>query len=150
MQKIFKENYQSPFTECGLIREKPSAQEKLDQYLNYVQEEEAKGKQFAEIGEFMEDMADFSKISAFRADPYVGPFFQNPWMARMISIGIWLLLLALPLEHVLMAVQGKEKFSILKTAALGILFLFFTMNFCYYRRLKKKAFRGGNEDEPSV
>lgn len=134
------ENLQGSLDLCNLIiREQTMDHGKLDQYLNYVHEEETKGKQFAEIGELMEDMADFSKISAFRGDPYMGLMFQNPWTARIISAAIWLLLFSLPMEELLSAVLAKEPFSILKFTLFGILFVLYHVDFLNFRRAKKKA-----------
>lgn len=133
------ETLQGALDLCNLmIKEQPFDDNKLDQYLNYVKEEEENGKQFAEIKELMEDMAEFSKISAFRADPYVGTLFQNPWLAGILSFAIWLCLLALPVSHLLLAVFGKETFSITKMVILCALFLFYSVNFLDFRRRKRK------------
>lgn len=68
----------------------------VDYYLNYVKEEESRGTHFAELDEFLGDFADFTQITKFIGDPYVGRFLINPVVFRTITIIVFLWSVALP------------------------------------------------------
>ena len=58
---------------------------KIDQYLNYVHEEEAAGKQFAEIEELLEEIVEYTKASASNWNPAIVWLLQKPWIARFVA-----------------------------------------------------------------
>lgn len=75
----------------------------VDAWLNYVHEEEEKGQRFVQAEELLEDLTEFTGLSSFRFDPYVGRFFKNHWVARTLAA---LLVLSLVTEAVLSVVSG--------------------------------------------
>lgn len=75
----------------------------VDYYLNYVEAEEHNGNKFAGIDELLEDFSDFTKISLFRGDPYLGRFFRNPWTARILALVLFSCFIVLPILDVLTA-----------------------------------------------
>lgn len=73
----------------------------VDFYLNYVETEEHSGKKFAGAEELLEDFSDFTGISQFRGDPYLGRLFANPWAARILSLILLVCLIAFPAWDIL-------------------------------------------------
>lgn len=79
---------------CSRILKEPDpSQIDVDSYLSYVKTEEDRGTKFAELNELLEDVADFSGLTPFRSDPYVGHFLQ--WHGTMpilsvLLIAIWI------------------------------------------------------------
>lgn len=60
----------------------------IDDYLNYVKSEEAKGRKFAEIEELLEDFSAYTKFDLWSASPFIGRFLQTPQAFR-IGRNIW-------------------------------------------------------------
>lgn len=75
----------------------------IDYYLNYVKEEEAQGHRFAEVEELLEDLAEFTRLTQFRGDPYVGKFFRNVWVIRVLSLLAMACIVLVPLEGIINA-----------------------------------------------
>lgn len=64
----------------------------VDAWLNYVHREENNGKRFACAEELLEDLGEFSGLSSFFGDPYLGRFFRHRWTAGLLAV-LWLLLI---------------------------------------------------------
>lgn len=75
----------------------------IDYYLNYVKEEENQGRRFAEVEELLEDLAEFTRLTQFRGDPYVGKFFRNVWVIRALSLLAMACIILVPLEGIINA-----------------------------------------------
>ncbi|MDO4340031.1 MAG: MerR family transcriptional regulator [Eubacteriales bacterium] len=86
-----KEMLQGSIDLCRrLLKEENPENLDIDYFLNYVKEEEEKGTRFAEIDELLEDFAEFTHLSKFRGDPYIGKFLNNVWVMRAITF-IWMI-----------------------------------------------------------
>lgn len=79
----------------------------VDYFLNYVREEEGRGRKFALIEELLDDASDFYGISKFRADPWAGKLMEKKWIVRGIAL-IWLLICILLPAWQIGAGIGKE------------------------------------------
>lgn len=78
---------------CRRIRQEGALEElDVDRWLNYVHEEEGKGQKFAAVEELLEDLAEYSRMAAFRGDPYVGKFFRKKYVAEITALLLLLLL----------------------------------------------------------
>lgn len=83
-----------------ILAENDLEQIDVDYFLNYVREEEGRGRQFALMEELLDDASDFYGISKFRADPWAGKLMQNKWIVRGIAL-IWLLTcIVLPITQI--------------------------------------------------
>lgn len=121
---------------CRKFSEETSMDEvEVDMWLSYVCDQEQKGGKFPEAEEFLEDLAEFSKISSFRYDPYVGKFFQRNWVARSLAV-----LLALSLVLTAFAVWIKGAWYWRHAAAWfwGCYLAALGINFFYYRRWRHR------------
>lgn len=111
----------------------------VDAWLNYVREEEQKGKRFAQAEDFLEDLAEFSKMASFRYDPYVGRFFQNRWAARTLAVLLTLCLLFSAASVILS--RSLERGEVFLSAAVWFWLIFLLclgLNFRHFRRGKRK------------
>lgn len=124
-----------------LSKEQSMAEVDVDTWLNYVHEEEKKGKKFAEAEELLEDLAEYSKAASFRYDPYVGRFFQKRWVARTLAVLLALSLVMVALSSV---IKGGGYMGRAVIWFWGIYLLGFGLNFLYYRRWRH---RDDEEDE---
>lgn len=92
-----------------ILKEQDPENIDFDYYLNYVKEEEAQGRRFAEVEELLEDLAEFSRMTQFRGDPYVGRFFSNVWVARGLSVILAVCALLIPLSAIIRGLGSGTK-----------------------------------------
>lgn len=106
----------------------------IDYYLYYVKEEEEKGKCFAQVEDFLEDLAGFSRTIMFRGDPYVGKLFENVWVARGIAL-LWLgAFLIVPVLDIIIRIRRGEPVTWNSVAAWVMIFLCIGTGFMIYRK----------------
>lgn len=120
-----------------VLTEKEMDSLNVDAYLNYVKEEEAHGKRYAQMEEFLEDLADITSVNRFRGDPYVGGLFKNRWVSRILAVVIVLLVILAPVIHFAeSAAEGR------KMTAFGLLFwivLLLALAVCFiYNFMRRK------------
>lgn len=129
---------------CRILEDEgPLPELPVDQWLEYVHREEADGKKFAAAEEFLEDMAEFSGLAAFRYDPYVGRFFQKRGRTGMLTLLLFLLLLTAVLSIIL---NGSGLVG--RCGVMGfwlIWFLILGVDFCWYRKRSRRERREEEE-----
>lgn len=87
---------------CRILKEEgPLSELNVDEWLQYIHKEEENGKRFAGAEEFLEDLAEYSRFAAFRADPYVGRFFRKRYVAEILAAVTAILLLLAAASSVL-------------------------------------------------
>lgn len=109
----------------------------VDAYLNYVQQEEAGGKKFGRVEEFLDDLADFSRISVLGSDPYVGGLFQNVWVIRGISLLAAILMIGVPIMDIVGSVQRGEGMRWMYLLFWAVLWVCIFWPFLAYRKKEK-------------
>lgn len=101
---VQKEMLQGAIDLCTkLLEEQDVEQIDIDYYLNYVQEEEDKGKHFAAVEELLEDVDEFADVvyqdlaQSFEGYPYMGKALKDTGKSRGAITIIWFLVfLVLP------------------------------------------------------
>ena len=114
----------------------------MDEYLNYVHEEEEKGTRFAAVGELLETITEYTRTDVFYGNSGIIWLFQKPWIARIFSIGIWVALIAIPLLHVINVFQGKEPLKIVMLTVYAVILAAYGTGFLSFWRVRKKYRRG--------
>lgn len=99
----------------------------MDRWLNYVHEEEDRGQKFAAVEEFLGDLAEYSRIAAFRGDPYLGKLFRKRYVAKIIALLLVLLLAGAAVSPFL---EGRGSFQwigfwLIYFVAIGLGFFWF-------------------------
>ena len=123
---------------CELVmREENLDNEKLDQYLNYVHAEEEKGTRFAQAEELLEDLADYTQEAVFHYDPWFAWLFRRPLLAGVLSMALWVVVIAVPLLHLIQVYQGKVLLSIPLLLVYGIILTLFGTGFHSFRKAQK-------------
>lgn len=128
-----------------LLEERQIDDGKLDQYLNYVHEEEARGRKFAEAEELLEDLVEFTRTNIFSWHPGLIWLFQRPWIARLISVGLWIAVMAVPVIHLADYFRGAESLKPVLLIVYGCLMVIYGCAFMTFRKEKKKYLEGGRE-----
>lgn len=142
------ENLQGAMDLCSLIlKEEKIDNEKLDAYLNYVHEEEKKGKQFAQAEELLEDIAEYTKTNVFYSEPYIVWLFRKPWIAKIISAGLWIVVLAVPLIHIYAYLVKAEELNLGLLVVYGVMIVIYGTGFFAFRRAEKGHFKEEEEAE---
>lgn len=125
---------------CRILKEEgPLSELDVDGWLQYVHKEEEGGKRFAAPEEFLEDLAEYSRFAAFRADPYVGRFFRKKYAAEMLAVAAVVSLLLAAASSVLSGggVMGRA------VAGFWVLYLLgFGIDFFWFRRKRRKEEEG--------
>ena len=121
---------------CVVLQENQIDGENLDKYLNYVHEEEANGKRFEEIEELMEDIVEYTKASALNWDPAI---------ARFVAIGVWLLLIIVPVSYLISVFIGREDLKIMLLTVYAIIILIYGTGFAAYHKARKKYLKENEE-----
>ncbi|MEY8428040.1 MerR family transcriptional regulator [Lachnospiraceae bacterium 46-15] len=114
------------------------AEGKLDEYLNYVHEEEEKGIRFAVVEELLETITEYTRTDVFYGYPGIVWLFQKPWIARILSVGIWMALIAVPLLHIINVFQGKEPLKIVMLTVYAVILAVYGTGFLSFWRARKR------------
>lgn len=142
------ENLQGAMDLCSMVlREGKVDNAKLEAYLNYVHEEEKKGKQFAQAEELLEDIEEYTKTNVFRSDPYIVWLFQKPWIAGIISVGLWIAVLAVPLIHIYAYLVKAEELNLWLLVVYGVMIVIYGTGFFAFRRVEKEHLKEEEEAE---
>lgn len=132
------ENLQGAMELCDLVlAEPPVAPEKLDAYLNYIHQEETKGKQFAEVEELLEDMVDYTRTSVLNLNPMLTGLLVQTWGGRLISLGLLVAMIALPVLHLVSVFWGKATLSPVLLSVYGTALILYGMGFFFFRKARR-------------
>jgi len=108
----------------------------VEVYLNYVKEEEAKGKNFAKVDDILIDFAEYTQFDRMAGDPYLGRLFRNPKINR-VAIVLWSLMwLAIPVIGLLDEWLDKDGISTVKLLFWGGWLVMVIGSFWKFRRMK--------------
>lgn len=125
---------------CGLVLMDPGLDaQKVDDYLNYVHEEERQGKQFAQAREWMGDVAEYTRAGLFHNEPWILWLFRKPWIANVCSAGIWIAILSVPLMHSYECIVNGKDWNISLMLLYGVIILVYGAGFLAFRRARKKG-----------
>ena len=125
-QKVLDDHVKEPFD--------------IDYYLKYVKEEEAKGTKFAEVEEFLTELASFSHYDRMWliGDPYVGRFFANTWVNRIAIVLLGAFWIIIPIIGIVDVVADKEAFRPVSLLLWVFWTIVFVASFMRFRKSGKK------------
>lgn len=108
-----KEILQASIDLCEeVLKNDISTEADIDYYLNYVKKEEATGRRFAEIEEFITDFASCTEFDRWAADPVIYRFFKNSKIMKVARI-IWtVVLLVIPIILIIDGCLDADGFPI--------------------------------------
>ena len=142
------ENLQGAFELCDMIlKEENILPEKLDAYLQYVHQEEKKGKQFAQIEELLDDLAEYTKIEIFRYEPCIEWLFRKPWIAKMLSAALGMMIIVIPLINIYAYGVKGEELHLTLIIVYGVMILIYAAGFLAFRRVRKQNSDKGDEEK---
>ena len=123
---------------CGLVMQESEIpeNEKLEEYLNYVYQEEKKGRKFAEVQELLEDIGDYSRIVGVWGLPYIG---IKTWLVGAAVVGVWIFMTVIFVMRVQQAVHDLNSYSVGAAVIWGMLVTAYGSGFLNYLRSRRNA-----------
>lgn len=116
---------------CGMVmKEKEIPEnERLEEYLNYVYQEEKKGRKFAEVRELLENIGDYSTTAGVWGLPFIG---MRTWLVGAGVVGVWLFMIVIFCIRVWEAMQNMNASSVGAAAVWGMLVVVYGTGFLNY------------------
>lgn len=105
--------------------------EKLEEYLNYVYQEEKKGGRFAEVRELLEDLGDYSATAGVWGISFMGMGMRK-WLVGAGAVGVMLFMIVIFGIRVWDAIQNMNAPSIGAAVIWGMLAVAYGTGFLNY------------------
>lgn len=105
--------------------------EKLEEYLNYVYQEEKKGGRFAEVRELLEDLGDYSATAGVWGISFMGMGMRK-WLVGAGAVGVLLFMIVIFCIRVWEAIQNMNAPSIGAAVIWGMLAAAYGTGFLNY------------------
>lgn len=105
--------------------------EKLEEYLNYVYQEEKKGGRFAEVRELLEDLGDYSATAGVWGISFMGMGMRK-WLVGAGAVGVLLFMIVIFGIRVWDAIQNMNAPSIGAAVIWGMLAVAYGTGFLNY------------------
>ena len=105
--------------------------EKLEEYLNYVYQEEKKGGRFAEVRELLEDLGDYSAAAGVWGISFMGMGIRK-WLVGAGAVGVLLFMIVIFGIRVWDAIQNMNAPSIGAAVIWGMLAVAYGTGFLNY------------------
>ncbi len=122
---------------CGLVMQESviPENEKLEEYLTYVYQEEKKGRKFAEVQELLKDIGEYSRTVGMWGLPYVG---MRAWLAGAAVVGVWIFMTVIFVIRVRQALYDLNSTSVGAAVIWGMLVTAYGSGFLNYLRLHRR------------
>lgn len=116
---------------CGLVMQESEIpeNEKLEEYLNYVYQEEKKGRKFADVQELLEDIGDYSRTVGVWGLPYM-----RTWLVGAAVVGVWIFMAVIFVMRVWQALHDLNSYSVGAAVIWGMLVTAYGSGFLNYLR----------------
>lgn len=118
---------------CKLVMKEAEIPEnkKLEEYLNYVYQEEKKGGRFAEVRELLEDLGDYSATAGVGGISFMGMGMRK-WLVGAGAVGVLLFMIVIFCIRVWEAIQNMNAPSIGAAVIWGMLAAAYGTGFLNY------------------
>ena len=118
---------------CKLVMKEAEIPEnkKLEEYLNYVYQEEKKGGRFAEVRELLEDLGDYSATAGVWGISFMGMGMRK-WLVGAGAVGVLLFMIVIFGIRVWDAIQNMNAPSIGAAVIWGMLAVAYGTGFLNY------------------
>lgn len=120
---------------CGLVMQESEIpeNEKLEEYLNYVYQEEKKGRKFADVQELLEDIGDYSRTVGVWGLPYM-----RTWLVGAAVVGVWIFMAVIFVMRVWQALHDLNSYSVGAAVIWGMLVTAYGSGFLNYLRSHRR------------
>ena len=110
----------------------------VDHYLNYVREEEQKGRQFGSVELWLDDMAQYTWLTFAKNNPLYGMLVLHPGMSRAFALVLTLMLFSIPVISLVEDYLSGEPAAPGFVVFWGIILLVYILGFIRFRATRYK------------
>lgn len=136
---IKQQTLQSTIDLCSkVVSDRAFGKIDTEYYLNYVKEEEAKGRIFQKIDDFLDDFSDFTNYELLAGRNYFWWLLPGTWLNRVVMACWCLLLMACPVIAIAEDLIEKNGIYPAKLTFWILWILFFSYAFVNFRKVKKE------------
>ncbi|MGN0334628.1 MAG: MerR family transcriptional regulator [Lachnospiraceae bacterium] len=115
--------------------------DQIDQYLDYVYQEEEKGVRFAEVEELLDDITEYTREEVFYWSPIRVWLYKQSWVAVVFSLFFWGLIIMVPMSHLIDVYQKRTSLSIPLLFLYGSILVIYYLGFRKFRKSKRRYLR---------
>ena len=126
--------------------------DQMDQYLDYVYQEEEKGVRFAEVEELLDDITEYTREEVFCRSPMRVWLYKQSWVSVVFPLFFWGLIMMLPVSHLIDVYLKRTSLSIPLLLIYGSILVIYYLGFRKFRKSKRRypqrsvAEKGGEEE----
>ena len=122
----------------------------LDQYLDYVYQEEEKGVRFAEVEELLDDITEYTREAVFYRSPVRVWLYKQSWVSVIFSLVFWGLFIMVPIIHLIDVYLKRTPVSIPLLCLYGIILVIYYLGFRKFRKAKRRYLQHSFEEKDGV
>ncbi|MDY5846459.1 MAG: MerR family transcriptional regulator [Bariatricus sp.] len=112
--------------------------DQMDQYLDYVYQEEEKGVRFAEVEELLDDITEFTREGVFCWSPVRIWLYGKSWVSAGFSLFFWALIMMVPVSHLINVYLKRTSLSIPLLLMYGSILVIYYLGFRKFRKSKRR------------
>lgn len=110
----------------------------VDHYLNYIREEEQKGRQFGSVEQWLDDVAQYTWLTFAKNNPIYGMLAVHPRLGRVFALLLPLMLFLLPVISLVEDYVSGEPATPGFVVFWGIILLVYILGFIRFRAIRCK------------
>lgn len=112
--------------------------DQIDQYLDYVYQEEEKGVRFAEVEELLDDITEYTREGIFYLSPIRVWLYKQSWVSVVFPLFFWGLIIMVPISHLIDVYLKRTSLSIPLLLIYGSILVIYYLGFRKFRKSKKR------------
>ncbi|MDO5391085.1 MAG: MerR family transcriptional regulator [Eubacteriales bacterium] len=114
--------------------------DQIDQYLDYVYQEEEKGGRFAEVEELLADITEYTREEVFYWSPIRVWLYKRSWTSVVFPLFFWGLIIMVPISHLIDVFLKRTSLSIPLLCMYGSILVMYYLGFRKFRKSKRRYF----------
>ena len=124
--------------------------DQIDQYLNYVYQEEEKGVRFAEVEELLDDIAEYTREEVLCWSPVRVWLYKRSWVSAVFPLFFWGFIIMVPISHLIDVYLKRASFSIPLLFVYGSILVIYYLGFRKFRKSKNRYLRQSFSERDGV
>ena len=123
------------YTEADVLRVKEN---QIDQYLDYVHQEEEKGVGFAKVEELLEDITEYTREGILSWNPIRVWLYKQSWTSVVFTLFFWGLIIMVPMSHLIDVYLKRTTLNIPFLFMYGSIVVIYYLGFRKFRKAKRR------------
>ena len=110
----------------------------IDQYLDYVHQEEEKGVGFAKVEELLEDITEYTREGILSWNPIRVWLYKQSWTSVVFTLFFWGLIIMVPMSHLIDVYLKRTTLNIPFLFMYGSIVVIYYLGFRKFRKAKRR------------